>query len=119
MREADYYESPNTYVRISSHSFLLNYLFQQDGAPLHKINVVHAPLDSLFPDSWIVKHGSNNWHPRSPDSSHLDFLVRRFVQDEVFRTPVRNITQLKRRIIRTIGSIQQEAFQKAWEHLEN
>ena len=87
VRGADYYELLNTYLRSSRPSFPRNYLFQQDGAPPHTINVVRPLLDSLLPDPWIGKHGPYNWSARSPDLSPPDFFLWGFVNDEVFRAP--------------------------------
>ena len=119
MRGDDYYELLNSCVRSSRHSFPENYLFEQDRAPPHTSNVVRPLLDSLFPDFWVGKHGPYNWPARSPDLSPPEFFLCGFVKVEVFRIPVRNLTQLKRRNIRAIKSIQHETLQKFWKNIEN
>ena len=82
-------------------------MFQLDGAPPHTSNLVRPLLDSSFPDSKITY------------LSPPDFFVCRFVKDEVFTTPARNLTKLKLRITGAIASIQQETFQKVWKNFEN
>ena len=119
VREAEYYELLNTYVRISRHSFPWNYLFQQDKSPIHISNVVRTLFDSLFPDSWIGKHGPYNWPTGSFDLPPPDFFLWELVEDELFRTSVRHGILLKLRITRAIRSIQQETFQKVWKNLDN
>ena len=43
--------------------------------------------------------------PRSPDITPLDFILRGFVKDNVYRRRVSNIDDLKARITTTIASV--------------
>ncbi|CAH1986618.1 unnamed protein product [Acanthoscelides obtectus] len=58
-------------------------MFQQDGAPPHYVLRVRQYLDQTFPDRWIGRRGVNEWPPRSPDLSPLDFFMD--LPDEVNR----------------------------------
>ena len=62
-------------------------------------------LDATFPNRWIGSEGPTPWPPRSPDITHLDFFLWRYVKDKVFWTPVPDITNLKARITDAFGTI--------------
>jgi len=55
-------------------------------------------LDTIFPNGWIGRDGPTPWPPRSPDITLLDLFLLGYVKDEVFSTPVQDITNLKARI---------------------
>ena len=119
VRGADYNQLLHTYVRAQAPYFPSNALFQQDGAPPHTNLQARALLNEIFPNSWIGKYGPHNWPPRSPDLTPPDFFLWGYVKDKVFRTPVQNVTQLKRRITQAIRSVTQEMLQNVWRNLEN
>ena len=82
--------------------------FQQDGAPAHFARDVREFLDQNFPNRWIGRGGSIRWAPRSPDLTPLDFFLRGTVKNNVYRTPIENVTELKRRIVDEVHSITKE-----------
>jgi len=49
-------------------------LFQQDGHPAHTSCLARIILNQKFPRRWIGLHGSQEWPPRSPDLTPMDFL---------------------------------------------
>lgn len=49
-------------------------IWQQDGAPYHKSQVVQDFLNERYP-VWIGQNGTIPWPPRSPDLTPLDFFV--------------------------------------------
>ncbi len=82
----------------------------------------HDALDlsrDSFGENRIGKYSPENWPARSPDFTPLVFIVLRYVKDREFKTPVNNLTQLKRRITRAIRSITQEFIDRVWKNLEN
>ena len=80
-------------------------IFQQDGAPPHFATDVRQFLDQQFPNRWIGRGGPVRWAPRSPDLTPLDFFLWVHVKNQVYKTPVKNMSDLKERIINEIKSI--------------
>ena len=89
-------------------------IFQQDGAPPHWGLHVCGFLNETFPDRWIGRDGPIPWPPRSPDITTLDFFLWGYVNDIVYRTQVRDITDLKQRIINAIATIDEAMLQRTW-----
>jgi len=79
--------------------------FQQDNATCHTSARVIGFLEEKFPGRVISKNGSFLWPPRSPDLSIPDFFLWGHIKNEVYRTPVSTLTQLKRRIRKCIREI--------------
>ncbi|KAJ4451079.1 hypothetical protein ANN_02517 [Periplaneta americana] len=67
-----------------------NILFQQDGAPPHWFNDVCTILDNVFPGCWI---------------------------DKVYSTPVRDLRDLRERVIEAIDSIPEDMLHRAWQEI--
>ncbi len=42
-----------------------------------------------------------------------------YVTDKVYRTPVQNLTRLKRRMTLAVRSVTEEMLQNVWQNLEN
>ncbi len=118
-RKQDYCELIDSYVRAEAENFPDNALFQQDGALPHTSHAARSLLADIFDQNWIGKYGPTNWPARSPDLTPIDFYLWGYVVDHVFKTPVQNITQLKRRITRAVRSVTQEMITKVWENMEN
>ena len=89
-------------------------IFQQDGAPPHWVLRVRQFLKETFSDRWIGRDGPISWPPRSPDITTLDFFLWGYVKDIVYRTKVRDITDLKQRISDAIATIDEDMLQRAW-----
>ena len=94
-----------------------NILFQQDGAPSHWFNEVRATLDNIFRGRWIGRGGPIAWPPRSPDLTPLDFFLWGYVKDKVYATPVRDLRDLRERIIEAIESISEDMLQRTWQEI--
>ena len=57
-----------------------DFIFQQDGAPLHWSLRVRQFLNTTLPDKWIGRSGQDDrilipWPPRSPDLTPCDFFL--------------------------------------------
>ena len=109
----------NTYVRQQAQIFPANALFQQDGAPPHTSHDARNLLQDIFGENWIGKHGRPNWPARSPHLTPPDFFLWGYVKDKVFKSPVNNLRQLKRRIKLSVRSVTVEMIEKVLKNLEN
>ena len=57
------------------------------------------------------------WPPRSPDITPLDFSFWGYVKDIVYRTKVRDMTDLRQRISNAIATIE-AMLQQTWQKME-
>lgn len=92
-------------------------IFQQDGAPPHWGLRVREFLNRTFPDRWIGRDGPIPWPPRSPDITPLDFFLWGYVKDIVYRSKIRNITNLIKRITDAIDTIDESMLQRTWQEI--
>ncbi|KYQ59123.1 hypothetical protein ALC60_01866 [Trachymyrmex zeteki] len=51
-----------------------NVIFQHDGTPMHTYRNVCRFLDTIYPNRWIGRNGSQYWPARSPDLTLIDFF---------------------------------------------
>jgi hypothetical protein len=81
---------------------------------------LHVPgfIDETFPDRWIGRGGQIPWPPHSPDITPLYFFLWSYVKDIVYRTKVRDITNLKQRITDAIATIDESMLQRTWQEIE-
>ena len=79
-------------------------IFQQDGAPPHWGLEVRQFLNDTFPERWIGRDGPIPWSPRSPNITPLDFFLWGYVKDIVYRTKVRDVSDLQQRIIEALDT---------------
>ena len=93
-------------------------IFQQDGAPLHWGLRVRQFLNETFLDQWIGRDGPILWPSRSPDITPVNFFLWDYVKDIVYRTKVRDITDLKQRIPNAIATIDEDMLQQTWQEIE-
>ena len=70
-------------------------------------------LDAIFPNRCIGRDGPIPWPPRSPNitPSSPDFFLWGYVKDNVFSTPVPNITNLKARITEAFATITEDMLE--------
>ena len=61
---------------------------------------------------WIGRGGPIAWLPRSPDITPLDFFLWSYVKDVVYRTKVKDISDLKERITAAVEAIDEEMLKK-------
>ena len=86
----------------------------------HRIGdcVFVSSLNETFSDRWIGRDGPISWPPRSPVITPLDFFLWVYVKDIVYRTKVRDITDLKQRIFNVIATIDEAMLQRTWQEIE-
>lgn len=94
------------------------YVFQQDGAPPHFAFHVREHLNECFPQRWIGRAGPTAWPPRSPDLTPLDFFFWGYIKNIVYKTPVVDLDDLRRRIIAACATVTPEMLQNTWQELE-
>ena len=80
-------------------------IIQQDGAPLHWGLAIRQLLNDTFPERWIGRDGPIPWPPRSPDITPLEFFLWGYVKDIVYRTKVRDVSDLQQQIIETLDTV--------------
>ena len=93
-------------------------IFQQDGAPPHWSLNVRQFLDEKFPGRWVGRDGPIPWPPRSPDLTPLDFFLWGFVKDQVYRTKVTDLQDLKTRIRNAFELVTVELLERTWREIE-
>ena len=71
------------------------YTFQQDGAPAHRARETVELLTMASPD-FIPP---NLWPPNSPDLNPVDYKILGVMQEKVYKTKIRDIEELRERII--------------------
>jgi hypothetical protein len=95
-----------------------NVIFQQDGAPAHCANIVTEFLDEIFPRRWIGRGGCQQWPPRSPDLTTLDFYFWGYVQQSVYSVRIHNIQHSKQRIREAAASVTPDVLGRVWREME-
>ena len=96
-------------------------MFQQDGAPPHYANIVRDYLDETLPGKWIGRGAPNGWRAwpaRSPDLTPLDFFLRGYVKDMVYKVKITSVEHLKRRVTDAIQSIPPDMIGRVWNEIE-
>lgn len=63
-----------------------NMYFQQDGHPAHTSLQARTVLNREYPDRWIGLHGPQEWPPRSPDLTPMDFFLWGYIEGRVYKT---------------------------------
>ena len=89
-------------------------IFQQDGAPPHWGLAVCQFLNDTFPETWIERDDSIQWPPRSPDITPSDFFLWGYVKDIVYRTKVRDVSDLQQRMIETLHTVTVDMLARTW-----
>jgi hypothetical protein len=70
------------------------FVFQQDGAPAHRARQTVELLQSCTPD-FIPP---TLWPPNSPDLNPVDYKIWSVMQEKVYKTKVRDVDDLRKRI---------------------
>ncbi|GFV86931.1 uncharacterized protein TNCV_2198831 [Trichonephila clavipes] len=100
-----------------------NFIWQQDGAPLHWHLSVRDWLNIAVVDQWIFRKGPHDkvcfaWPPRSPDPTPCDFYLWGFITDCVYVLPLPDdLPDLKYRIEAAVTRITSDTLNKVWEEL--
>ena len=79
---------------------------------------VRDALDRQFPERWIGRGGPTPWPARSPDLTPLDFFFWGFIKDQVYATPVRDIVELRHKIMNAIGNVTQVMLTNTWRNFQ-
>lgn len=95
----------------------LQIIFQQDGHPAHTSCLARNILYKKFPERWIGVHGPQEWPPRSPDLTPLDFVVWDFLRQKIYDTLPQNPEELKNKIRRACAEITPLILQKVRQNL--
>ena len=74
-------------------------------------------LDRHFPCRWIGRGGPIAWPARSPDITPLDFFMWGFVKDNVFKTPVNDLSELTQRISDATKLKNKTMLKNSWREL--
>jgi len=93
--------------------------FQQDGAPAHKARIVRTYLSRRFPNRWIgIGSDINEFPPRSPDLTLLDFFLWCYVKDIVYAEELTTKEDMKNRkeACRSITSAVLRNVRRAFRH---
>ena len=80
------------------------YIFQQDGAPAHRaretVELLHNETPDFIPPTL--------WPPNSPDLNPVDYKIWSVMQERVYRTKVRDIEDLRQRIVDVWDGLDQD-----------
>lgn len=87
--------------------------WQQDGAPAHRSRLTVTYLNEKFHRRWIgIGSQTQEWPPRSPDLTPLDFFLWGYVKDKVCATQPTTIADMKLRIERAFRDITDGTLQR-------
>ena len=85
------------------------FIFQQDSAPAHRAHDTVNLLERYTP-AFI---SPDLWPPNSPDLNPVDYKVRGVMLHRVYQTKVKDLDDLKRRLIDVWAGIQQSLIDDA------
>lgn len=85
------------------------YIFQQDNAPAHRARATVEYLNEATPQ-FI---SPDLWPPNSPDLNPVDYKIWGVLQDRVYQTRVRDVLELKERLIEVWSEFGQEIVDEA------
>ena len=91
-------------------------VFQQDGAPPHFANVVNDFLNETFPGRWIGRGSQRMRAQPSPDLTPLDFFGWGYIKSFVYRTRVRDLTDLRNRIREAVFTITPDTLANVFQY---
>jgi inhibitor of nuclear factor kappa-B kinase subunit alpha len=85
------------------------FIFQQDSAPAHRARETVTLLETATP-AFIAP---NLWPPNSPDLNPVDYKIWSVMQEKVYRTKVRDVDDLRRRILDAWDELDQRVLDSA------
>ena len=85
------------------------FTFQQDGAPAHRARDTVEPLKVKTPD-FIPP---NLWPPNCPDLNPVDYKIWGLLQERVYKTSIKDVNELRRRIAEEWDKLDQRIIDKA------
>ena len=87
------------------------FIFQQDSAPAHRARETIELLRRETPD--LI--GPDLWPANSPDLNPVDYRIWGLIQERVYQTAIRDIDDLKQRLICVWAELKQSVIDKAIE----
>jgi hypothetical protein len=84
-------------------------IFQQDSAPAHRVRETVALLCRETP-RFI---GPDLWPPNSPDLNPVDYRIWSIMQEQVYKSPINDVCELKLRLIEAWSAMPQRVVDKA------
>ena len=91
------------------------YTFQQDNAPAHRARETVQLLRAETPD-FITP---DMWPSNSPDLNPVDYRIWGVMQERVYQKPVRDVEDLKQRLVETWSDIDQNVIDQAIDQWRN
>ena len=85
------------------------YVFQQDSVPAHRTRLTVELLRRETPD-FIAP---DMWPPNSPDLNPVDYRIWGLMQERVYRSPIRDVAELRKRLMDTWARFQQDVVDEA------
>jgi len=85
------------------------FVFQQDGAPSHRVKLTVEFLQQNVPN--FIE--PSVWPPNSPDINPVDYAVWGALQQDVYRVPIVGLQDLKDRVRTCWASLDQQLINKA------
>lgn len=72
-------------------------------------------LNEKYPNRWIGRGGPIAWPARSPDLTPLDFFLWGHVKEQVYKTQVNTVIELRERIQTALNNVPQDMILRATE----
>ena len=92
----------------------------QDGAPAHRARDVRNYLNNVFGRQWIgLGSQTQEWPPRSPDLTLLDFFLWGYVKEKVYKTEPTTIENMQQRIRNVFRSITPTVLNRVRNNFQN
>jgi inhibitor of nuclear factor kappa-B kinase subunit alpha len=88
-----------------------HFIFQQDNAPAHRARDTVQLLQRETPD-FI---GPDLWPANSPDLNPVDYRIWGLIQERVYQTAIKDVNELKQRLISVWDELKQSVVDKAIE----
>jgi len=82
------------------------FIFQQDGAPAHRVHDTVQLLETETPD--FIR--PTLWPPNSPDLNPVDYTIWSIMQEMVHKTKIRDVNELRQRIVAAWDEIDQRVM---------
>jgi hypothetical protein len=95
-----------------------DYVFQQDGCPVHYHKDVRRYLNQILPQRWLGSTGQEDgalmrWPPRSPDLTPCAFFFWGFVPP----LPA-NLRDLRNRITDAVALVNRDILTRVWDEMD-
>ena len=78
----------------------------------------HIWMNRFRSDGYIGRDVPIPWPPRSPDLTPPDFFLWDYVEDNVYKSRVKDIIDLKTRIVNVVSSVNKQMLKNRFEKLQ-